>query len=509
MKAVEKKINSLIDAISNGQIIDSDLNVVEKHGWRWKILSLVKCVLRPVYTLFGKDPFAHYRIHAVAASVLEFCQAEEKNLSPQLKTRVIKEILTPLGNKTRGKYADEVDRVKKTLQLECLPKGEISRAKELMQKAVNELSHQLHLKLAKDAPDKSLCFSPMSLMPILGMILKGMPEEKKALFLERMGVQDCAEEAVHLAIKEILGEVSSGKGKGYALYYANALTAQEGFPIYSDYINEIRSDYEAAAFPIAADAEGAKNAINRWVFERTNGQISNLVTRQDLEFAGKENSIFAILNALYFEAGWKTAFKKAVDGIFTFAKEGSLPVKMMSLKKARLACYEGDTFRMLEIPYKSSEDERLAHLVFLPNPGQDLIELENRLTPSFIRECRKNSRYKDYNVKMPKICIDKRVDHLLEALVEMGLPLKEELSDVGLRARLFKIIHQAKVAVDEVGTVASAATAALGVVEMYSPGYEPPPPKEFYIDRDYAYFIVNRDAVIFQGNVKDSKAVIR
>lgn len=375
------------------------------------------------------------------------------------------------------------------------------------QNAIHEFAHQLHVRLSRNSPT-SICFAPMSIVPVLGMILKGLPEDRKQIFLQALGLQDVPEPTVHLTLMEILDDLSKADGDVAAVRIANAIAAPLAGGVHPHYLQEVANGYKGEIFHITRVPEEAAKAINDWVAGKTEGEIKNLVTPDDFETNNPAEKPFALLNAVYFAGEWEKNFEEARDDLFTFANEGRQQVKMMSLQKD-LKGYEGDTFRMLEIPYHSPEGHNLAHLVFLPRAGQTLGTLEKRLTPALIKQCREQAIRESYNVKMPKIDVSVKVGTLLDILHEMGLPIRgEQLPHLGERAEIKKVIHQAKVKVDEKGTKAAAATAATGMCSCAAP-VRRPDPKDFFIDHDYAYYIVDGDNVLFQGNVKDCQALVK
>jgi len=158
------------------------------------------------------------------------------------------------------------------------------------------------------------------------------------------------------------------------------------------------------------------------------------------------------------------------------------------------------------VPYKSPPGHAFAHLVFLPKEGEGLGTLEERLTPDFIAKCRKEAIKELYRVKMPKIDITVKMGELLPTCEHLlGLSLKP-LSELGEEARLESLIQMAKVRVDEKGTVAAAATAAIGKCECAPPS--PREPKPFYIDHPHVYYIVDNTCTLFQGNVLNASALV-
>lgn len=507
LNAVQRRLEALSTAVAGGYLIDTKLNVISKQGWKWKVLRVILLVLRPIYACLGQDIYREYRVNHVALALLKLCE-KHPDLSLDLKTKVVAHILVPLEAKTKGKYSAAIEQAKTGILAVGENPGVLAQRKTVVQGALNRFAHQLHQRLATRSPG-SICFAPISLAPILGMILMGLPQEQKGAFLQTLGLQDFPEPIVHLALNELVRDVMSLNGTLCSIQTAHALAAPDSAQIFPQYRSRLSDFYRAEAFSVAQDPNEASRAINAWVAEKTGGHVQDLVQPADLTAMDPRQTFFALLNGVYFAGKWEKDFQDAVDDEFIFAEAGAQQVKMMSVTK-HLSAYDGDTFRMLEIPYKSPEGHRLTHLVFLPNAGNSLQPLEDQLTPGFVSRCRRYAEVHEYDVKMPKINVTLKIDELLDDLDHLNLPVKSELSQLGERATLTKIIHQAKVQVDEKGTVAVAATAAIGTIaSCVRPDLTPVRRREFHINRDYAYFLMDNDQILFQGNVKDPQALVR
>lgn len=502
MTAIQGAVDSLAKAVSSGQIIDSDLNVVGKYSWKWIILSFVKCILQPFYSLFGKDAFQAYRVNAIGQSLLTRCQQHSGDLTESLKRRVVMEILQPLGHKTKGKYVEiaAITNSILTLGVSDAEKVKIQGRTSLVKNAIYNFGMQLHGELTKRTPAKSICFSPISLFPVLGMILKALSREDQQAFLRKMGLEGVDPSILHLTVREILNDLAGANGALASIRHANALAASNGGGwVQAEYVKALKDTYGANVFSISDELAQASKEINDWVAEHTDRQIPELVQAEDIRFDVKSQKVCILLNAFYFAGQWKEAFSPAVDGTFYFAKEGGKSVKMMSLK-ANFSCFEGKNFNMLQLPYKSPDGHVLTHLIFLPNEGVSLEALETELTFDLIQRCCACPNSCRDELIMPKINADVKVDQLFEILKEMGYPLNGSLSELGKDVQLAKIVHRARVQVDEQGTVASASTAAIGLTKSG-------PLPVFRVDRDYAYFIMYRGTLLFRGNVQDSGAL--
>lgn len=111
--------------------------------------------------------------------------------------------------------------------------------------------------------------------------------------------------------------------------------------------------------------------VNRLVYEKTRGKISDLISRDDIT----EFTKFIILNCVYFKKDWVHEFNEDSYAYRTF-KGATKTVKTKFLtKRAWFKYYEGDGYDIAEIPYKDSE---VCCYLIVPTT-KNLFELFNRI----------------------------------------------------------------------------------------------------------------------------------
>jgi len=482
------RVGQLAQAIAAGKLIDDQLQVIDK-GWIWKIRCFVLTLLSPLYSCLGKDPFAHVRVNNVAQSLLKQCK--ENQVSSELKEKVVNEILNPLAAKTKGKYNLDIATIAGSIRSIV----QVSREeKQAVLQAINNCAQQLHRKIAESSAT-SVCFAPLSIAAVLGMVLKAMPDERKQEFLRAMGLENIPEAKVHAATMQILDDLVSATGDQCKIHFANAvaLTPGVGNGIHPSFTETVEGNYRGQIF-LMENLE----VVNKWVAEKTQGKIENFLQAADIP----PNLIAILLNAMYFSAKWKDEFGKPFDAPFTFANGNNIPAKMI-YQQNTYKLYDGGYFRMLEMPYKSPEGHELTHVIFLPNEARTLSELEGQFTHQFVNECRKQAVSQEVRVTMPKIDVNVKEDRLLSMLQEIGLPLRGALPLISQSAELSKIVHQAMLKVDEKGSEGAAVTGGL-ISEKSCPA----PSQAFKADHDFAYFIMDKESILFQGNVRDTSALV-
>jgi serpin B len=249
------------------------------------------------------------------------------------------------------------------------------------------------------------------------------------------------------------------------------------------------ADVETLDF--VADPDGSRDAINAWVGDRTDQLIPDLLPPGFIT----DQTVLVLTDAIYLAAQWQTPFGKypTADGPFTLLDGSTVQVPLMHELELRSARGAGDGYVGAEIPYVGGS---LSMLVIVPDEGR-FAEIRDRLGPDLLREIDATFTTGGFELVLPTW------EDELEQLDLIGW-----LQDIGAApgsypaitpdATLESAVHGATIAVDEWGTVASAAT-AFGFDESAAE----PPDLVVAADRPFLYLIRDVDSglVLFLGQV--------
>jgi serpin B len=119
-----------------------------------------------------------------------------------------------------------------------------------------------------------------------------------------------------------------------------------------------------------AQAEAARETINRWVEQQTNAKIKNLIPPKSLNARTR----LVLTNAVYFLGNWVAPFDKlkTQDDDFTVSAQERVKVPLMH-PKTTMGYAEDDMLQALARPYIGRE---LSMVVLLPRKADGLPELE-------------------------------------------------------------------------------------------------------------------------------------
>jgi serpin B len=296
------------------------------------------------------------------------------------------------------------------------------------------------------------------------------------------------------------------------LFLANRLWCQAGFTLSPDFVAITRDQYGAPVEQVdfIKSSDPARETINRWVEEQTHDKIKDLLAPGTIT----PDTRIVITNAIYFKAAWASPFVKEAtknEPFFTDPSKGH-PVPMMHRSKAQAGYAEVSHAKVLEMPYLSHDSRRsLSLLVVLPDDKDGLPELEADLSEKKISSWVSELRQDEVDVALPRFKITAEME-LVPLLQQMGMKRAfTEVADFSgitteMPLMIAHVVHKAFVDVNEAGTEAAAATAAV----MIAVGMvvRPRPPPVFRADHPFLLILRDRTngSVLFMGRVVDPVA---
>ncbi len=359
----------------------------------------------------------------------------------------------------------------------------------------------------------NLFFSPYSIAQALAMVYAGAEGETKrqmttALGLELLGGRvHPAFNALDRALAGRSAELGNYEGTGFALRVANALWAQQGRQFRSEYLDLLATQYDAGVRLVDYEREpaAARDAINGWVAEQTEGRTAELIPEGALDALTR----LVLVNTITFNASWQDPFSSArtVDALF-FPREGAEVRVPMMRREARLRFAQSAGYRAVDIPYLG---EGLVMTIILPDPGR-FEAFQGALTADQLTAVLAGlQEYTVVDLGLPRFACRSGFS-LAEPLQALGMTDAFQVGTANLSGidgtrQLFidDVVHEATIDVSEDGTEASAASAVLVAAGMAP---EPEMPVTFLVDRPFLYLIrdTGTGAILFMGRVLDPTA---
>lgn len=354
--------------------------------------------------------------------------------------------------------------------------------------------------------DGNLFYSPYSISLALAMTYAGARGDTERQMAGTLHF-DLSQSQLHPAFQALAAELASrsegrqeDEGDRFRLNVANSLWGQEGYPFLPAFLDLLDSYYGAGLrrLDFAAAAEAARQAINTWVEEQTEGRIKDLIQPGVIDSTTR----LVLANAIYFNASWAYPFFEGAtaDGPFHLADGSEVTVPMMRLNED-LAYAAGDGYQAVELPYTGHQ---LSMVILLPDEGE-MGTFEASLDAARVSEIVSGLARQQVMLTMPRFEFESEFS-LGDTLAEMGMVDAfggaADFSGMAGNRDLFisAVVHKAFVAVDEEGTEAAAATAVV-VAELAMPAE----PVEMTVDRPFLFLIRDLDTgtLLFVGRVVD------
>lgn len=369
-------------------------------------------------------------------------------------------------------------------------------------KTVINGNSQFCLNLYRNLAQKeagNIFYSPFSITSAMAMLYEGargwVAGEMQRVF--QFPIDAKARQEAFYGLFKYLNK----KNAKYKLSIANALWVQKDYKILDVYLKTIDKYYDGKAtnLDFVGATEQSRQTINKWVEQKTNNKIKDLLP------PGSVNTMtrLIITNAIYFKGIWVIQFDKNLtrDEDFWVNETETVKVPMMRRTdpEAMFNYAETEDLQILEMDY---EGDDLSMLILLPR-DKTLDKLETDLSAEKLEEWKSGLSKRRVEVYMPRFTFTTRYD-LTVSLSELGMPNAFaphcDLSGIDGTKNLYvqSVVHQAFVDVNEEGTEAAAATGV--VVGITSVGPQIP---VFRADHPFVFVIQERSTgnILFIGRV--------
>merc|ERR1712088_942228 len=334
--------------------------------------------------------------------------------------------------------------------------------------------------------------SPHSIHSVFSQLLQGSGGRTKAELENLLGVT--ASDSL-VEQYRILGQGLSGEG----FKQANLLAVANSFKPKREYRTSLNNGFRSdiREFDFASNSLGSVQEINRYVEEVTNEKINDLLADDDVDGLTR----MVLINAVYFKANWQFAFNAEETFESSFSSpEGSINTQYMSREAdVRMLVDKERQLQILELPY---EDPNRSMLIVLPNAGTSTHNLVERLDGLDLASIRTNGKLAMTSIFIPKFKL-KFKTYLKQQMEQLGVvdlfALTADLSGISNEAlSASEAVHQAFIEVNEEGTEAAAATAA--VVGLRTAQQRK---REFFADRPFLFVVYDfaHGVTLFAGKV--------
>jgi serpin B len=393
---------------------------------------------------------------------------------------------------------------------EVIAAAELSLAEEAAAAAASgsQNAFALALQALLSRPRLNLFYSPLSIRMALAMTYAGA----RGTTANEMREALCAstpEESLHGELAATIRRFNTSPGAVCELAIANSMWTQEGAGVLPSFAELTTQRYGATvrAVDFRREPSEARKTINEWVGARTNHRVPELLKPP----LPAPDTRLILADAVCFKGAWRRPFERERTSESPFYLEDGTAVPTPLMHDVTDAGYtKGAGYQAVLLPYVGTT---LAMMVLLPDRRDGLPDLERALTPQVFAELTGPARTTEVEVFLPRFRITWDGE-LVETLRQLGMqraftreadfsainghtPPDEEALFVST------VLHSAFCEVNEQGTEAAAATAALALCAGIWETRQPPP--VFRADHPFLFAIVDAGsgAIVFLGRVLD------
>ncbi|KAF7068664.1 hypothetical protein CFC21_074398 [Triticum aestivum] len=348
---------------------------------------------------------------------------------------------------------------------------------------------------------RNFVISPLSIHAALAKVAAGARGDTLSELLRFLGSASLNE--LHRAAATKLVGRLNGIGQ---TSFTSGVWVDRMLALKPEFMAIVASRYNATAESVdfVSGAEQARQRVNAFVADATNKQILEVLPPGSV---GPGTAV-VLANALYFKGAWTQPFDVSTA---PFHIPGGTTVRVPSMTTSEpqhIAVYPG--FRALKLPYKNDVQQQAEFymLILLPDSETEIADLYDKAVSmrEFIKTHTPTENVPVRQFMVPKFKFTSEFE-VSSDMRKLGITRAFEGGDFsgmmtgGEGLSINGVYHKATIEVDEVGTVAAAATAVLWFGSA-APG-APQDLVDFVADRPFLFAVVEEgtDAVLFLGHV--------
>ncbi|PIO37195.1 hypothetical protein AB205_0201380 [Aquarana catesbeiana] len=315
------------------------------------------------------------------------------------------------------------------------------------------------------------------------------------------------ERTVSTALRKIRHQISGSNVSGEhatRVNLADGLFIQRDLDLTPGFLKRFQAIFQRHVAQINfTDPLQAKDILNQWVENQTDGMIKDLLESNSISPLTR----LILLSAVSFKGKWVLPFpEKATHSRPFYRSDGSVVQTQMMANTAKYNCSEfetpdGEYYDVIELPYEGGD---LSMLIAAPYEKHvPLSAITNILTPELINQWKANMQKLTRLLVLPKFSLVSEVN-LKTPLERLGIEdmFSEEKADFSRLSSerplyVSEAFQKIKVEVTESGTRASAATAVILLARMA--------PLEVIMDHPFLFLIRHNPTgtLLFIGQVME------
>lgn len=329
--------------------------------------------------------------------------------------------------------------------------------------SVTDFSIALYKLTSSGDSGASLFVSPSSVYVVLAMLHAGARNKTLAEMTSALQLSQAGEKHLYDDIETFFEKLLKGSSS-VILSCANKIYPNADKSILETYQLLIKKHFGTGVQPMnfRGEADKCRLEINRWAEEQTRGKIRDLLPSGSVT----SDTGMVLVNAIYFKGEWLTPFERFSTRKQDFfkSKNKTNQVDMMHKEFSDVQYGESSSLdcQVLEIFYKGRGH---GMVILLPKDGEGLGTLESKLNGETLKTAMSNAFRETVIVTLPKFKLESSFT-LKPLLAKLGIPsafdpATADFTGMGNELYVSEVFHKTFVDVNEEGTEAAAATAAV------------------------------------------------
>jgi serpin B len=371
----------------------------------------------------------------------------------------------------------------------------------IAEKGLVEADNRFGLKLFKEVvyeedTDKNIFISPLSVSMALGMTYNGANGSTEEAMRTTLEFSDLTLEEINESYKSLI-EYLVGLDPDVEFDIANSIWYYELYTFEEDFLDRCETFFNALVSGLDFNNPNAKDIINDWVSENTNGKIEEIVDNIGADI------VMFLINAIYFKGTWTYEFDENLthEDTFHLLDDSQVLCEMMEIE-GDFQYFENSDIQAIDLPYGY---ECFCMTIILPEPEKNIDSLIFEFNQENWNQWIDSFSTHSVNLKLPKFTLEYEIlmNDVL-SLLGMGVAFNPSLADFTKIYKgpenlfISKVKHKTFVKVDEEGTEAAAATS----VEMGATSVDGGV-LHMHVDRPFIFAIreKNSGTILFIGKI--------
>ncbi len=339
------------------------------------------------------------------------------------------------------------------------PLRELSSSEAKLVESDNSFGLKLFKEINTEMADSNVFISPLSISMALGMTYNGARESTEEAMRTTLEFANLSMDEINESYKSLI-ELLGGIDSDVEFNIANSIWYRNDYTFEQDFFERCSEYFDARVAGLDFhEPQAARDTMNNWVDENTNGKIEEIV-----DYVDPMNDVMFLINAIYFNGTWTYQFDEedTKEESFHLPGGGTKDCNMMEIRSL-FKYFEDSILQAIDIPYGNGN---YSMTVILPDYGEDIDELIAGLTQEKWDGWMDSFTEDTVTLFFPKLKLEYRIKDLLEdALTSLGMGVAFDYQEADFTGMyepggifIDRIIHKTFLEVDEEGTEAAAAT---------------------------------------------------